>query len=334
MIIDAHAHMLPPDKLMVFKTHLQGNGGSHGFQRPALPDADVKAAVDLNLAVMDGVGTDVQLISPRPFQMMHSQRPDKVVHNWTVVVNDVIAQMAALAPSRLAGIAGLPQAWGQETTAWVAELERCVTELGMVGCVLNPDPAEGLGTPPPLGDRFWYPVYEKLCELDVPAQIHSTSCNNGRESYSGHFITEESIAVLSLLDSRVFDDFPTLKIFVSHGGGSIPYQIGRYRAAYSHPAFAADDKPAGSFDERLARLWFDTVLHEPEPLELLIKTVGAQRCVFGTERPGSGTTRNPRTGYDYDDIKQTIDGFGWLGDDERAAIYEGNARALFPRLSL
>src|SRR5207253_530212 len=99
------------------------------------------------------------------------------------------------------------------------ELERCVKELGFAGCLLNPDPTEGDGERPPgLGETFWYPVYEKLVEFDIPALIHSASSCDPRESYTLKFINEESIAVISLLESRVFDDFPRLKLVVPHGG--------------------------------------------------------------------------------------------------------------------
>ena len=84
---------------------------------------------------------------------------------------------------------------------------------------------------PPLGDRFWYPLYEKLVELDIPGHIHSTACRSERLTYSLHFINEESIAMVSLLNSSVFTDFPTLKLMLSHGGGAIPYQYARFEAS-------------------------------------------------------------------------------------------------------
>ncbi len=97
---------------------------------------------------------------------------------------------------------------------------------------INPDPGEASGLEtPPLGDRFWYPLYEKLVELDVPGHIHSAGCRSDRLPYSLHFINEESIAVVSLLNSNVFKDFPTLKILVSHGGGAIPYHWARFEAS-------------------------------------------------------------------------------------------------------
>jgi 4-oxalmesaconate hydratase len=191
--------------------------------------------------------------------------------------------------------------------------------------VLNPDPGEGDGQAPPLGDEFWYPLYEKMVELDVPGLIHSAGCRSHRESYSNHFITEESIAVLSLVESRVFEDFPGLRLIVSHGGGSIPYQIGRWRAQRIQ-------KGARPFDEDLRRLWFDTVLYNPESLELLLRIVGPDRCLFGTETPGIGSALDPETGRHLDDLRPVVEAVEWLSGEERHAIFEGNARTVFTRL--
>jgi 4-oxalmesaconate hydratase len=198
-----------------------------------------------------------------------------------------------------------------------------VNTLGFVGCLLNPDPGEASGhESPPLGDRFWYPLYEKLVELDVPAHIHSAGCRSERHTYSLHFILEESIAVVSLLNSTVFTDFPTLKILVSHGGGAIPYQFARFEAGTLR-------RGTERFSDRLRKLWFDTVLYSGDALALLIKTVGADRCLFATERPGIGTVKDPKTGRWLDDTRHIIDGFEWLSAAEKRQIFEDNARKVF-----
>ena len=176
-----------------------------------------------------------------------------------------------------------------------------------------------------MGDPYWYPVYEKLVELDVPALVHSAACKNMRESYSNHFITEEGIAILSILKARLFERFPTLKLIVGHGGGSIPFQIGRWRAEAirsGHPQ---------TFDEQLRTLYFDTVLYNAESIEFLIKIVGADRCLFGTERPGTGHTKDPETGRWLDDLRPFIDGMPGLTDAEKSLVLSENALELFTR---
>jgi predicted TIM-barrel fold metal-dependent hydrolase len=269
------------------------------------------------------VGTDLQLVSPRPYQMMHSEKPEKLVHWYIAECNDIIARQVSLYPNAFRGVCGLPQSPGVSPVSCLAELERCVKQHGFVGCLLNPDPGEAGGVESPgLGDRFWYPLYEKLVELDVPAYIHSAGCRSERFTYSLHFINEESVAIFSLLNSSVFTDFPTLRLVVSHGGGAIPYQIGRFEASSLR-------RGSRRFSDRLRQLWFDTVLYSRDAVELLVRTVGPERCMFGTERPGIGTVKDPNTGRWMDDTRQYVEGLEWLSDAEKRMIFEDNARRVF-----
>jgi len=182
---------------------------------------------------------------------------------------------------------------------------------------------EGDGPPPPgLGDEFWYPLYAKLVELGVPALIHSASCCSPRESYTLHFINEESIAILDLIESRVFDDFPALQIVVAHGGGAIPYQVGRFEAwrrRTGQPPFV----------DSLRRLWFDTCLYSREGLDLLFKVVGPERVLFGTEMPGTGSAKDPQTGVFMDDLRPVIESLDVLDERGRRMVLADNARSLY-----
>ena len=332
MILDIHAHVVAPSALYAHRSGLLAAGG---YYRPALGVSDEALAESArgNVAIMDSVGTDVQLISPRPFQQMHSTKPSQIVHWWIEANNDVIARTVELHPDRFAGVAGLPICAGEPVEQALPELDRAINDLGFVGIALNPDPFEGRGPSPTLGDEYWYPLYERMVELDIPALIHSAGCNSGRESYSEHFITEESIAILSLLRSRVFEDFPSLKIIVGHGGGSVPYQIGRWQAEVLAPGLGGDPNNE-RFEVGLRKFWFDTVLHHAPSLELLFKTVGTDRVMFGTEKPGSGSAINPDTGKSFDDLKPVIEGFDFLTEQDRRLIFEDNARQVFARLKL
>jgi 4-oxalmesaconate hydratase len=329
VVIDAHAHLNAPPELYAYQANLLAARGAHGRGLAGVTDAALKEWGERTVRTMDGVGTSMQLISPRPYSLSHAISPGRVVRWWIEAVNDCIARQVAQFPGRLAGVAGLPQTLEDGPADWAVALEKAVTEYGFAGCLLNPDPAEGMAYVPPLGSDYWYPLYEKLVDLDIPALVHSSGCGNGRETYSEHFISEESIAILTLLNSEVFQRFPSLKIIVGHGGGSVPYQIGRWRAARLHPRLKQGYAIDESFDVAIRRLWFDTVLHNPDSLELLIKTVGAERCVFGTEKPGSASIADPATGRDFDDLKPVIEGFGFLDESERALILEHNARSLF-----
>lgn len=333
MIIDVHGHVSAPPALYAYKANLLAHRGAHGRGAPRISDDELRSAQHepnpsfggvSHMDHLDAAGIDVQLISPRPYTMMHSESPAFLVDWYTAEVNDVIARVAGLYPDRLRGVAGLPQSMDTGPAAWTGELRRAVTDLGFVGALLNPDPYEGTAVPPALGDRFWYPVYEVLCELDVPAVIHSAGCRPpAREPYSLHFIQEETLAVASLLSSPVFDDFPDLKIVVSHGGGAVPYQAGRFKPG-------AVRRPGGvPFEQRMRQLWYDTCLYTTDAIELLLRTVGVDRALFGTEKPGTGSQKDPATGRWFDDIHLLIGEIDWLSGAQREALMAGNARSLF-----
>lgn len=331
MIIDSHAHLYAPDSLYAYRANLLADGGYHPLA-PRVSESQLKRFADKNVEFMDGVGTDVQLLSPRPYHAMNSVTPARVLEPWTKANNDLIARMIDLHPTRFAGVAGLPLVAGHPVDRCFPELDRAIEDLGFVGVVINPDLYEGRGGHTPgLGDEYWFPLFEKLQALDVPALIHPAACFNDRETYSEHFITEESIAVLSLLRSDVFERFPDLRLVIAHGGGSVPYQIGRWEAERAHAVLA--NPGSETFLQALRHLWFDTVLHNPPSLEFLIRTVGSDRCLFGTERPGSGTAPNSATGRDYDDIKPVIDEMSGLDDSQKRAIFTDNALQVYPRLA-
>jgi 4-oxalmesaconate hydratase/OH-DDVA meta-cleavage compound hydrolase len=328
MIIDCHGHISAPVELWAYKAGLLSHRGAHGRGGVRVTDEELVAAAhkkdvwpDGHVELLHSHGTDRQLISPRPYQMMASARPAKLVHWFCEEVNTLIHRQCQLIPDMFIPVAGLAQAAGEPIEATFAEIDRCVS-LGFKGFLLNPDPFEnGPEEAPGLGDRYWYPLYEKLCELDMPAHIHATGSQSERTPYTLHFINEESIAIYTLCNSTVFEDFPDLKIVVSHGGGAIPYQLGRFESASL--------RGKTRFSERMRKLYFDTVLYTEGALRLLIETVGADRCLFGSECPGVGSGVNPATGQTMDHIAPAIAAFDWLSDAEKKAIFEDNARKVF-----
>lgn len=120
----------------------------------------------------------------------------------------------------------------------------------------------------------------------------------------------------------------TLKLIISHGGGAIPYHMGRFIAFYDRPGRRELDA-LERFEESIKRVYFDTCLYSREALELLLKVIGPDNCLFGTERPGTGSAIDPITGKSMDDIKPHIDSFEWLTDTDRKQVYEDNARRLY-----
>ena len=164
-----------------------------------------------------------------------------------------------------------------------------------------------------------------MTELDVPALIHSAGSCSPRESYTLKFINEENIAVISLLESKVFEKYPNLKIVVAHGGGAIPYQMGRFRS------WAVRRNSPVTFDEQLKKLYFDTCNYSKDSIELLLKVAGTDNVLFGTEKPGTGSARDPVSGRDYDDMKPVIDSIEWLTDAQRKNIFECNCTRVYTR---
>jgi OH-DDVA meta-cleavage compound hydrolase len=329
MVIDAHAHVTAPDSLWVFKAQILAHRGGHGRGGTGATDEDIIQALNKpvfggssHLAQIKEAGTDMQVISPRPYQMMTSEHP-KLVAWFMEETNAIIARQVKLFPQTFVGVCTVPLTPGVSPKAVLPYLEKCVKEDGFVGLLLNPDPGECTGVEtPPLGDRFWYPLYEKMVELDIAGHIHSMGCKSERLTYSTHFINEETISVVSLLTSNVFKDFPTLRILVSHGGGAVPYQWARWEAGSLR-------RPGPRFSDQLRNLYYDTVLYSAPSLELLIKTVGADRCLFGTERPGVGTVKDPRTGKWLDETRHLIEAFDWLSAAEKKMIFEDNAKKVF-----
>mgnify|MGYP002082709809 CR=1 FL=1 len=326
MIIDSHAHIVMPPQSFRFMAELVG-GRANPSVPPKIGDDAVRKAAEELVGIMDSVGTDMQFISPRPYLQMHSVKPGRVAELWARHCNDLIARFVQMFPDRFRGVAGLPQHLDEplEQRA-IAELKRCVNELGFVGCLINPDPTEGAGpSPPGLGDPYWHPLYETMVALDVPGLIHSAGSCSPRESYTLKFINEESIAIISLLGAKIFDTFPTLKIVVAHGGGAIPYQMGRFRA------WTVRKGDAQSFDEQLRKLYFDTCNYSVEATELLLKVAGVKQVLFGSEKPGTGSARDPATGRDFDDMKPLIESIGWLTEQDRADIFECNCKRVYAR---
>lgn len=323
-IIDTHAHAVFPGAINGYVADLVASRANPTTGGPRTPVTDemLREPMARHVAAMDKVGTDVQIISPRPFMQLHSVDPAAVTQAWVRYNNNAIARQVAMFPDRIKGMAGLPQHRNLDLAPVIEELERAVSELGFIGCLLNPDPGEGGQLPPPgLGDKYWYPLYEKLVELDVPALVHSASSQHPRESYTLKFINEESIATISLIESTVFEDFPTLKIIVPHGGGAIPYQMGRFHS------WSIRRKQESLFLERLGKIWFDTTLYSEQALRLLFEVMGTDRLVFGTERPGTGTAPNPATGRDFDDIKPVVQSL--LDEAGQRAVFQDNAVKLF-----
>jgi 4-oxalmesaconate hydratase len=295
--------------------------------RPHISDDEIRETIEANqLRLQRERGADLTIFSPRASAMGHHVGDEAVSLAWTIACNDLIKRVVDLYPQNFVGVCQLPQSPGAPLDASVRELERCVTELGFVGCNLNPDPSGGHWRSPPLTDRFWYPLYEKMVELDVPAMIHvSGSCNANFHATGAHYINADTTAFMQFIQGDLFRDFPTLRFIIPHGGGAVPYHWGRYRGL-------ADMLQRPPLAEHVMKnVFFDTCVYHQPGIDLLVKVIDIDNILFGSEMVGAVRGIDPQTGHYFDDTKRYIDALA-ISEEDKRRIYELNARRVYPRL--
>ncbi|MGE4630280.1 MAG: amidohydrolase family protein, partial [Pseudohongiellaceae bacterium] len=233
LIIDSHGHYTTaPDGHQAFRKAQLARLEDPSLPLPApanISDDEIRDSVEQNqLKLLKERGADLTIFSPRASAMAHHIGDPDTAMDWARANNDLIKRVVELYPMNFVGGAQLPQVTGESLEGPIEELERAVKELGFVGCNLTPDPSGGHWTSPPLTDRYWYPIYEKLVELDVPAMIHvSASCNPCFHATGAHYINADTTAFMQLVQGDLFADFPDLRLIIPHGGGAVPYHWGR-----------------------------------------------------------------------------------------------------------
>jgi 4-oxalmesaconate hydratase len=327
MIIDVHAHYTQaPAQLDAYRGRQLSN-----LNRPAkggisVSDEQIVQSVQKNLKQMSDKGLDRLVFSPRASGMGHDFGGELISRYWTEINNDLIGRVCKMFPDKFVPCCQLPQTPGISPKNCVGELERCVKELGFAACNINPDVSGGVAPlTPSLGDEWWYPLWAKMVELDVPGMIHaSTTLNPALHILGSHYTNQHNAAVVELCNSRVYDDFPTLKLIIPHGGGAVPYQFNRHRALH----YREGRKP---FEEVVKHVYFDMAIYDKESMELLIKKIGADNVLFSTEMLGTAMAVDPKTGKNFDDTVGLVKSIEWLTDQDRYKIFEGNARRLYSR---
>ncbi len=302
MKIDVHAHYIPEGCLEL------------GDMVPD-PSTLVGDITDLGkrLRDMDAMGVDIQAISLYP--------PWVDVLNQDLAaarrINDGIAQAVRLHPNRFVGLAMVPMS---SPTEAAAELERAVKELGMRGLEI----ASNVGGRN-LDDQEFAPFYSKVQELDVPVFIHPANVlgmDRMKSYHLGNLLgnpTDTAAAAASLIFGGVLKEFPRIKFYLAHGGGSCPYLRGRWEHGWRirQEARANIDKPPSEY---FRLLYFDSLLHSVPALNYLVETVGVERVMLGTDYPFDMG--------DHDPVK-TIASLPHLSDGQKEQIFGGNAAAIF-----
>ncbi|UQN30431.1 amidohydrolase family protein [Brachybacterium kimchii] len=331
MIIDCHGHFTTaPESLGGWreaqKASLRG-GPAPAIDGPKISDDELREAVEpQQLRLMDERGIDLTLISPRASFMEHHVGDLRTSRDWARICNDLCARLAGLYPDRFAPVAMLPQSPGADPATSIPELERCVEEHDVVGVNLNPDPSGGHWTSPPLTDPSWYPLYESMIEHGLPAMVHvSTSVNPAFHTTGAHYLNADTTAVMQLIQGDLFTRYPDLQLVVPHGGGAAPYHWGRLRGL----AMALDKPP---LEEHLLRnVHFDTCVYHQPGIDELLRVIPSRNILFASEMIGAVRSIDPTTGHAFDDTLRYLDAAS-ITSEERAAIREGNARRVYPRL--
>jgi 4-oxalmesaconate hydratase len=330
MIIDCHGHFTTaPKELQAFRDEqIEGlkTGAARSKRVLDITDDQLREAVQPQLKFQSDRGTDVTIFSPRASAMAHHIGDLRTSTDWTEHCNDLIYRVCELFPNNFVGVCQLPQTPGVTPDTCIAELKRCVNELGFVGCNLNPDPSGGMWNAPPLTDRHWYPFYEVMVELDVPAMVHvSASCNPNFHATGAHYLNADTTAFMQFLTADLFKDFPALRMIIPHGGGAVPFHWGRYRG------LAQDMKRPPLPELMKDNVFFDTCVYHQAGIDLLMKVVPHDNILFGSEMVGAVRGIDPETGHYYDDTKRYVDAAD-ISASDRAKIFEGNTRKVYPRI--
>ncbi|MGH9193956.1 MAG: amidohydrolase family protein, partial [Acidimicrobiales bacterium] len=207
MIIDCHGHYTTaPAPLGEFREAQKAalaTDPDHVGEKGALAigDDEIRESLEgAQLRLQRERGTDLTLFSPRASWMGHHIGNIHTSRFWTEHCNELIRRVCDLYPRNFAPVCQLPQSPGAPIEPSVHELARCVDEMGFVGANVNPDPSGGYWDGPPLGDRYWYPLYEALCALDVPAMVHvSAACNPHFHTTGSHYLGADTTAFMQLL---------------------------------------------------------------------------------------------------------------------------------------
>jgi 4-oxalmesaconate hydratase len=327
VIIDCHGHYTttPPAHDAFRRAQLAGGPPPEPAR---ISDDEVRDSIENNqLRVLRERGGDLMIFSPKASAMEHHVPGQAVAIAWARAANDLVHRVTRLFPDHFAGVCQLPQTPGGSLDAPIAELRRCVEQLGFVGCNVNPDPSGGHWTSPPMTDRYWYPLYEAMAELDVPAMVHvSSSCNPAFHALGAHYLNADTSVFMQLLDGDLFRDFPTLRLVIPHGGGAVPYHWGRYRGL-------ADRLGRPPLREHLmGNVFFDTCVYHQAGVDLLLHVIDADNVLFASEMIGAVRGIDPETGFAWDDTRRYVEAAD-LSESDRGKVFAGNALRVYPRLA-
>ncbi len=330
--IDLHSHVVPPNILAAMRAD-PDRFGAKGKSGNGVKVVDRDGIlywetnnrlteiermlydIDAKIADMDRMRIDISGISVAPPTYFYELPADDGLHA-SKLHNDGIAEMVAKYPARLRGMATLPM---QNADAAIAELERVVKNYGFKAVEMGSSIEGEL-----LAHEKFRPILRTIEQLGCFIFIHPNKClaHGGMEGFELFntigFPLDEVIMAAHLMMSGALDEMKSLRILIAHGGGYVPYQIGRFECAHRHrPAASAATKTSPR--TLLRRFYFDALTHDPKALRYLIEQVGADRVVIGSDNPFD---------MGYPDPLAELDKVPQLTADERAQICEKTALEL------
>jgi aminocarboxymuconate-semialdehyde decarboxylase len=331
-VVNVHTHFQPESVLPLVAPYgiemTRGPDGSSWYFRSGdveylLPTGSEKfwgSGLGEQIAEMDAAGIDVHVLQPSPM-IFGYHLPADAGAAFSRAFNDEVARAIDEHPGRFWGSAQLPM---QDLDRAAAELTRAVRELGMRSCSVG----YVLGADRTLADPECDEFLSVVEELDVPVLLHPVALGQDIDLAAGGaqwlrkyqvdwawgYLFAETAAVVGFIFGGALDRHPRLRVMVPHGGGMLPYQVGRLE--HHARVFARGDhafpRPIGDY---LSAFWFDTVVHDPRGLRLLIDVMGEDNVVLGSNYPG----------WDNAPIWETIRALPGLGEEAKDKILGLNA---------
>ena len=216
MIIDIHGHYTTAPKALEEWRNRQIAGIKDPSQTPKvselkISDDELRETIEANqLKLMKQRGADLTIFSPRASFMAHHIGDFRCPQLGLRSATSFAIACRSSSPTTSSAPPCCRKAPGVDPRTCIPELEKCVKDFGFVGINLNPDPSGGYWTSPPLTDKHWYPIYEKMVEYDIPAMVHvSTSCNACFHTTGAHYINADTTAVMQLYRAICSRTFPS-----------------------------------------------------------------------------------------------------------------------------
>lgn len=328
--IDVHTHILPKD-IPDWKSKF-GYGGfikldhyqpccAHMLRDDGKQFRDIDEncwSPEKRIEECDAAGIDVQVLSTVPVMFSYWAKPDDGAE-LAKYLNDGIAEIVARFPKRFVGLGTVPM---QDTALAVKELERCKA-IGLNGVQIGTN-VNQLN----LSEPQFYDFFAACAESGMAVFVHPWEMM-GQADMQKYWLpwlvgmpAEASRAICSLIFSGTLERLPELRICFAHGGGAFPATIGRIEHGFDvRPDLCAVDNP---FSPRkyLGRIYFDSLVHEGAKLDYLVKLVGADQIMLGTDYPFPLGELQPGKlidSMDYDDAIKSMLFHGaalnWLGLD-------------------